>query len=236
MSDQVPSQSLKEFLASTAEQDRPGNVFELEGPRMLEVHVTGRTWAKLGSMVAYRGGLKFVREGAFEGGLGKFLKKMISSEATPLVKIEGKGIAYLADEGKNITILRLDGDTLNVNGNDLLAFEDTITYDITFHRKVAGMLSGGLFSLKLSGKGMVALVTHGEPLTLRCTAADPITTDPNATVAWSGNLAPDMKTDISFRSFIGRGGGEAFQMHFKGDGFVVVQPYEEKPAVQQGSS
>jgi hypothetical protein len=30
---------------------------------MLEVHVNGRTWAKLGSMIAYRGDLKFVREG-----------------------------------------------------------------------------------------------------------------------------------------------------------------------------
>ena len=235
MADQVPSHSLAEFLARTAEQDRPGDVFELEGPRMLECHVKGRTWAKLGSMVAYRGALKFVREGVLEGGVGKFLKKMVSGEAAPLVKIEGQGIAYLADEGKNVTILRLDGDTVNVNGNDLLAFEDTVKYDITFHKRIAGMMSGGLFSLKLTGKGMVAVVTHGEPLTLRCTAADPVTTDPNATVAWSGNLTPDIKTDISLRSFFGRGGGEAFQMHFKGEGFVVVQPYEEKPVMQQTS-
>lgn len=234
MSDQVPSRSLNEFLAQTAEQDRPGDVFELESIRMLEVHVKGRTWAKLGSMVAYRGDLKFRREGMMEGGLGKLLKKMVSGEGTPLVKIEGTGTAYLADEGKNVTILRLDGDTVNVNGNDLLAFEDTVSYDITFHRRVAGMLSGGLFSVKLTGRGMVALVTHGEPLTLTCSANDPVTTDPNATVAWSGHLQPDIKTDISFRTFLGRGGGEAFQMHFRGDGFVVVQPYEEKPEIVEG--
>jgi uncharacterized protein (AIM24 family) len=67
-------------------------------------------------------------------------------------------------------------------------------------------------------------------LTLRCRAADPVVTDPNATVAWSGNLSPQIKTDISLRSLIGRGGGEAFQMRFEGEGFVVVQPCEETPA------
>jgi len=60
-----------------------------------------------------------------------------------------------------------------------------------------------------------------------------VVTDPNATVAWSGNLAPEIRTDISLRSLIGRGGGEAFQMSFQGDGFVVVQPYEEVTRARQ---
>jgi uncharacterized protein (AIM24 family) len=227
---EVPSHTLAEFVAATGERDNPGDVFELEGAHMLEAHVSGRVWSKLGAMVAYRGSLKFVREGALEGGVGRLMKKMVSGEASALTKIEGSGIVYLADQKKNITILRLQaGDVINVNGNDLLAFEDTIRYDITMHRRVAGMLSGGLFSVRLDGAGMVAIMSHGAPLTLRCTASDPIVTDPNATVAWSGNLSPEIKTDISLRSLIGRGGGEAFQMLFRGDGFVVVQPYEEKP-------
>lgn len=228
----VASHTLAEFVAATGERDNPGDVFELEGAHMLEAHVRGRLWSKLGAMVAYRGDLKFVREGAFEGGVGKFVKKMVSGEASALTKIEGTGIVYLADQKKNITILRLQpGDVINVNGNDLLAFEDSIRYDITMHRRVAGVMSGGLFSVRLSGAGMVAIMSHGAPLTLRCTASDPIVTDPNATVAWSGNLAPEIRTDISLRTLIGRGGGEAFQMLFRGEGFVVVQPYEEKPVV-----
>jgi len=229
-----PSHSIAQFLAATGERDRPGDVFELEGAHMLEVHVDGRIWSKLGAMVAYRGRLKFVREGAFEGGLGRFVSKMVSGEAAPLTKIEGQGIAYLADQKKNITVLRLSaGDTINVNGNDVLAFQDSVRYQITLHRRVAGMLAGGLFSLRLNGPGMVAIVSHGAPLTLRCSAADPVVTDPNATVAWSGNLAPEIRTDISLRSLIGRGGGEAFQMSFQGDGFVVVQPYEEVTRARQ---
>lgn len=227
---EVPSHTLAEFVAVTGERDNPGDVFELEGAHMLEAHVDGRLWSKLGAMVAYRGNLRFVREGAFEGGVSRFVKKMVSGEASALTKIEGTGVAYLADQKKNITILRLQhGDAINVNGNDLLAFEDSIAYDITMHRRVAGMMSGGLFSVRLSGVGMIAIMSHGAPLTLRCTPADPIVTDPNATVAWSGNLSPEIRTDITLRSLIGRGGGEAFQMLFRGEGFVVVQPFEERP-------
>ena len=233
--DQTPSHSLQDFLVATAERDRPGTVFELESNRMLEVNVAGRTWAKLGSMVAYRGAVKFVREGALEGGMGKALKRFVTGEVVPLVKLEGNGKVYLADAGKHVTVLRLQGETLNVNGNDLLAFEDSITYDITTHRRIAGMLSGGLFSVKLTGNGMVALMSHGEPLTLRVTANDPVFTDPNATIAWSEHLSPELKTDISLRALIGRGGGETFQMQFRGEGFVVVQPYEEIPVVTTSS-
>ena len=46
-------------------------------------------------------------------------------------------------------------------------------------------------------------------------------------VAWSGHLQPTLKTDVTMKSFFGRGSGESIQMCFEGDGWVVVQPYEE---------
>jgi uncharacterized protein (AIM24 family) len=187
-------------------------------------------------MVAYRGQLTFKREGMLEGGLGNALMKFVSGEMVPLAKIEGQGSAYLADSGKHITVLRLQGETINVNGNDLLAFEDSVQYQITMHKRISGMLSGGLFSVKLSGQGLVAIMSHGRPLTLRVIPGDPVMTDPNATIAWSGNLAPSLKTDMSLRTIIGRGGGETFQMVFQGDGFVVVQPFEETPVLSNHGS
>ncbi|RYX83677.1 AIM24 family protein [bacterium] len=226
-----PTHTLQAFVNETAERDRPGDVFELESAKMLEAHVNGRLWSKLGAMVAYRGNLTFKREGMLEGGLGNALMKMVSGEMSPLTKIEGRGIVYLADNAKNVTILRLQNETINVNGNDLLAFEESIGYQITMHRRIAGMLSGGLFSVRLSGSGMVAIMSHGQPLTLRVTPQDPVMTDPNATVAWSGNLSPEVKMDASLKTLIGRGGGETFQMVFRGEGFVVIQPYEETPVV-----
>jgi uncharacterized protein (AIM24 family) len=228
----TPSYSIADFIARTGERDQPGDVFELESNRMLEIHVNGRVWTKLGASVAYRGGLKFSREGMLEGGLMKAFMRAATGEMTPLAKVEGTGRLYVADMGKEITVLRLNGESINVSGNDLLAFEDTISYEITMLRRVAGMMAGGLFSARLSGTGMVAITTHGHPLTLRVTPGDPVSTDPNATVAWSSNLSPELKTDISLKTFIGRGGGETFQMLFNGDGFVVVQPYEETPVVE----
>jgi hypothetical protein len=44
----TPSHSLQDFVESTAERDQPGDVFELESDRMLEVNVraaSGRSWA-----------------------------------------------------------------------------------------------------------------------------------------------------------------------------------------------
>lgn len=219
--------SLRDFIAQTAERDQPGDVFELESSKMLEVKVNGRIWSKLGAMIAYKGQLSFKREGTLEGGLMKALKRAVTQEMSPLAKIEGRGVAYLADQGKEIQILRLAGDSLNVNGNDLLAFEDSVQYDITMMRRMAGMAAGGLFSVRVQGHGLVAILSHGKPLTLRITPNEPIFTDPNATIAWSGNLMPQLTMDTSFKSMLGRGGGETYQMVFQGDGFVVVQPYEE---------
>lgn len=230
-----PSYSLNDFILATGEKDNPGHDFELESPKMLEINLAGRVWTKLGSMIAYRGNVKFSREGVLEGGIGKAFMKALSGEMSPLTKVEGNGIVYVADAGKEVSIIQLDGSALNVSGNDLLAFQDTINYDVTMHRKVSGMLSGGLFSVKLQGKGMVAITTHGRPLTLKVTPQDPVITDPNATVAWSANLTPELKTDINFKSLMGRGGGETFQMVFRGEGFVVVQPFEEVPVVASAS-
>ena len=219
--------TLNEFVQSTGEKDQGDGLFELESERLLEINLAGRVWTKMGSMVAYTGNVKFTREGVLEHGVGKLLKRAVTGEGTRLTKAEGTGRIYLADAGKKVSILNLEGETIYVNGNDVLAFEDGIEWDIKLMRKIAGMMAGGLFNVKLSGNGMVAITTHHDPLTLRVTGDSPISTDPNATVAWSGTLEPEFKTDISFKTFFGRGSGESIQMLFRGDGFVVIQPQEE---------
>ena len=72
---------------------------------------------------------------------------------------------------------------------------------------------------------MVAITTHGDPMVL----APPVKTDPDATVAWSSNLSPSISSDRSISDSIGQSSGETYQMAFDGQqGFVVVQPYEER--------
>ena len=33
--------------------------------------------------------------------------------------------------------------------------------------------------------------------------------------------------DVTLKTLLGRGSGESFQLKFQGDGWVVLQPYEE---------
>lgn len=223
--------SVEEFVQTTAQKDAANNPFELENSHLLEVNLKGRVWTKAGSMIAYVGNIKFTREGMFEHGIETMLKKMVTGEGSTLMKAEGQGRLYLADKGKKLHILNLQDDAIFVNGQDLLAMEDTVKWNITMMRRIGGMMAGGLFNIRLSGRGMVAITTHYEPLTLQVTPDQPVYTDPNATVAWSGGLTPGIKTDISFRTLMGRGSGESIQLKFQGSGWVVVQPYEEVPVM-----
>lgn len=226
--------SIKQFVQQTKQEDSARDFFELETDRLLEVNLNGQVWAKAGSMISYEGNIRFEREGMLEHGLGKFVKKALSGEGAQLMKANGQGKLYVADSGKKITILDLEGESIFINGNDLLAFQDGLDWDIKLMRRVAGMMAGGLFNVRLEGHGLVAFTSHYEPLTLLVTPDTPVFTDPNATVAWSGNLEPDFVTDVQLKSFFGRGSGESVQMKFSGNGFVVVQPFEEIYHAPQG--
>jgi len=219
--------SIAEFIRQTEQNDEQSSFFELETPRMLEVNLRGQVWAKTGAMVAYTGQVKFEREGLLEQGIGTLFKKAFTGEGASLMKATGQGKVYFADRGKKVIILELDNETIYVNGNDLLAFESTVNHEIKLMRKIAGMMAGGLFNIRCSGYGLIAITSHYEPLTLHVTPGNPVFTDPNATIAWSGNLTPEFHTDISFKTFIGRASGESIQMKFEGNGFVIIQPYEE---------
>lgn len=219
--------TIEEFVRQTKQDEQVNDYFELETPRILEVNLKDLVWTKMGSMISYTGNIKFERERILEHGVGKMFKKALTGEGTALMKATGNGRLYLADQGKKITIFELNNESITVNGNDLLAFEPSIEWDIQMMRKMAGMMSGGLFNVNLQGRGRVAITSHYEPLTLLVRPGEPVITDPNATVAWSGNLTPEFRTDISFRTLLGRGSGESIQMEFTGEGFVIVQPYEE---------
>lgn len=219
--------TIEEFVRQTKQDEQENDYFELETPRILEVNLQDMVWAKAGSMISYTGQIKFERERMLEHGVGTMFKKALTGEGTSLMKATGRGRLYLADKGKKITIFELNGEAITVNGNDLLAFEPGIQWEIKLMRKMAGVMAGGLFNVTLQGKGRVAITSHYEPLTLLVRPGETVLTDPNATVAWSGNLKPEFRTDITLRTFLGRGSGESIQMEFSGEGFVIVQPFEE---------
>lgn len=189
--------SIDEFIAQTSQQEQRDGLFELESDRMLAIHLNGQVWIKTGAMVAYTGHITFTREGLLEHGIGQMLKRVVTGEGTRLTKAEGVGQLYVADQAKKISILHLSNDTVYVNGNDILAFEPGIEWDIQMMRKIAGLLAGGLFNVRLQGVGLIAITTHYDPITLRVTPQCLVSTDPNATVGWSGGLKPEFRVDVS---------------------------------------
>ena len=220
--------SIQSFIEETAQNDSKSNFFELEKDYILELNIRNQTvMIKKGAMIAYDGNVKFEREGLLSKGVANLLKKAVSSEGTTMMKATGTGRVYVADLAKKIRVLYLENEAIHVNGNDILAHEESLKSDIRLMKSVAGIMGGGLFQASISGTGHIAITTHGDPLTLLVKPGQPVFTDPNATVAWSGNLTPEFKTDISLKTLIGRGSGESFQMKFEGDGWVIVQPYEE---------
>ena len=216
---------LEDFVSQNAPGEGRAR-FELENSKLLDIEVEGSVMTKAGSMVAYEGNLSFTGKSSAEGGVMGFIKEKATSEGTPVMQVEGQGHVYVADQGKKVQPLSLDPDeSITVNGNDVLAFEDGVDYSIGTIGSVGGAQAGGLTNVFLEGPGMVAITTHGDPMVL----APPVKTDPDATVAWSSNLSPSISSDRSISDSIGQSSGETYQMAFDGQqGFVVVQPYEER--------
>jgi uncharacterized protein (AIM24 family) len=198
--------------------------FSLQNPRLLKVRLEEVTiQARLGSMVAYQGDVHFEHAGS--GGMKKLMKKVATGEGVDLMKVSGSGEVFLALQAEEVHLIRLQDEEITCNGQNVLAFEAGIDWDIKKVEGVSGMLTGGLFNLKLKGSGMVAIVSDGPPVMLE-TGGAPTFCDPNAAIVWSSGVKSSVKTDASLKSFIGLGSGESVQVAFSGDGWVLVQPSE----------
>jgi uncharacterized protein (AIM24 family) len=228
------AQSLGEFVQTHTQQDL-GGTWQLENKKTLEIRLQGNSvLSKAGAMIAYYGDIKFERKGS-GGNIGKFIKQKMTGEAAVMMEAAGNGILYLADQGKEITILQLNGETIYVDGFNCLAFSDTIAWDIQ-RASGGGAMAGGLWNLALQGSGYLAIATEGSPLVLGVSPQVPLYTDGSATVGWSQGLNIGFKTDVSWKTLVGKSSGESVQMAFSGTGFVVVQPFEEGGGAPQGGS
>jgi uncharacterized protein (AIM24 family) len=207
----------------------PAGRFTLQNSSMLKVRLEGdKIQARVGSMVAYQGEIRFEYQ---SGGLGRLFKKAVTGEGVKLMTAAGTGDLFLAHDKRKIMILDIENERMTVNGDNVLAIEPGIDWDI--HRvEGAGRLSGGLFNVVLQGTGKVAVTSDGEPVLLD--TSKPTFADPESAIAWSGNVRTGIKSDVSFKTFTGRGSGESFQMSFEGPGWVLIQP-SEGPVVPEHS-
>lgn len=220
----TPGQPNDPFSDVPRELGKGGSALEKATDRLLRINVDGRVIIKLGSAIAHYGDIKFDRLPPLKA---KGLEDKLILMASPLAVAEGKGTLYCATQGWRTRILRLAGQTVHVSANELLAFDDSLEVDMFVVGEGLTIASGGLFVVKLSGTGSVALAVHGDAIVLPVKPGMDLRTDPHATVAWTDGLVPTMTTDITWRTFIKKGSGEAFQMHFSGTGEVLVQPAED---------
>lgn len=196
--------------------------------RVLTVELQGdAVRAAQGSMVAYTGDVEFRGAGIGGGdGLRAALKRRAAGEGVALMECAGTGRVQLAVDAQDVVVVDLDGDTLAVESEQLLAVSAGLRLDVRF-AGLGGMTSGqGLATTTVTGTGQVALLSDGPAIALRVASGSPLVVDPDAFVASRGPLRTTLVSGVSWRSLVGEGSGEPFSLRFDGDGVVLIQPAE----------
>jgi uncharacterized protein (AIM24 family) len=184
--------------------------FTLHENGFLEINFGRSVHVKRGTVSSYSGNLKFVAESG-----------LLGTTAQTLVKAVGQGKIFVYEKGRKTFLLDLNEEFIYVEGSNLLALEDTLTYrvepiyDSTYQRKID--------TVKIFGKGSLAISTHIEPLTLRVTREYPLSISSNALVAWTGNVIPAVMDDKSLENVMIENAVAGFKIRFEGDGVVVSE-------------
>jgi uncharacterized protein (AIM24 family) len=185
--------------------------FALHENGFLEINFARNVHVKRGTVSSYSGNLKFLAESG-----------LLGTTAQTLVKAAGQGKIFVYEKGRKTFLLDLNEEFIYVEGSNLLALEDTLTYrvepiyDSTYQRKID--------TVKIFGKGSLAISTSIEPLTLRVTREYPLSISSNALVAWTGNLIPTVVDDKSLENVMIENTGDAgFKIRFEGEGVVVSE-------------
>jgi uncharacterized protein (AIM24 family) len=185
--------------------------FTLHENGFLEINFARSVHCKRGTVSSYSGNLKFVAESG-----------LLGTTAQTLVKAVGQGKIFVYEKGRKTFLLDLNDEFIYVEGSNLLALEDSLTYrvepiyDGSYQRKID--------VVKIFGKGSFAISTSIEPLTLRVTREYPLSISSNALVAWTGNIIPTVVDDKSLENvMIEFEGDVGFKIRFEGDGVVVSE-------------
>ncbi|MDF3301274.1 AIM24 family protein [Streptomyces tropicalis] len=219
---------MKGDLFSSAHVVRPAAApgMSVENPKCIRYGVAGEMFARQGSMVAFRGDLRFERRGQ---GVGGMLKRAVTGEGLPLMSVRGQGEAWFAHEARNCFVVEIEqGEEFTVNGRNVLCFDASLAYRIATV-KGSGVAGGGLFNSVFSGQGALGLVCEGTPLVIPVSPERPVHVDTDAVVGWTARLETSLHRSQSLGSMLRGGSGEAVQLTLRGEGFAVVRPSEASP-------
>ncbi|OEV00278.1 MULTISPECIES: AIM24 family protein [Streptomyces] len=203
--------------------------FRLDGTKVLAVTLEGggdAVKAKNGSMVAYDGEMAFKKlSGGGEGVRGMVTRRLTGEQMT-VMEVKGRGTCYFADRACDINLVRLNGEKLHVEASNLLCTDSGLRTGTSFTGLRGASQGNGLFTTSVEGTGQAALMSAGPAVLLRVGPQTPLQVDPGAYVAHQGDLRQSFQSGVNFRTLIGEGSGEAFQIRFEGTGLVYVQPSE----------
>ena len=128
-----------ELFDQANQENATAERFSLHHRKTLRAVLGEPVLAAKGSMVAFQGQVTFEHKSA--GSIGKMMRRLVTSEDTPLMTVAGQGEVFFADAAKDVFLVQLEDDGLSVNGSALLAMDASLDYDV--HRvKGAGMMSG----------------------------------------------------------------------------------------------
>ncbi|MFG2894274.1 AIM24 family protein [Streptomyces sp. Pv4-95] len=201
--------------------------FRLQGSKVLAVDMTGdAVKAKNGAMVAYDGQMSFKKMTGGGEGLRGMVTRRLTGEQMAVMEVKGQGTCYFADRASEINLVQLQGEKLYVEAGNLLCTDAALRTGTTFTGLRGASQGNGLFTTTVEGRGQAAITSHGPAVVLRVTKQYPLQVDPGAYVAHTGDLKQHLQSGVNFRTVIGEGSGEAFQIRFEGEGLVYVQPSE----------
>ncbi|GAA2603440.1 AIM24 family protein [Streptomyces axinellae] len=202
--------------------------FQLHGTKVLAVTLSGgeSVKAKNGSMVAYEGEMSFKKMSGGGEGMRGMLTRRLTGEQMTVMEVKGQGVCYFADRASDISLVRLNGEKLHVEASNLLCVDGGLRTGTTFTGLRGASQGNGLFTTSVEGTGQAAVMSSGPAVLLRVTQNTPLQVDPGAYVAHQGNLRQSLQSGVNFRTLMGEGSGESFQVRFEGDGLVYVQPSE----------
>lgn len=177
-------------------------------------------------MVAYDGTMTFKKLTGGGEGLRGMVTRRLTGEQMAVMEVRGHGTCWFADRATEVNLVRLTGDRLHVEAGNLLATETGLRTGTTFTGLRGASQGNGLFTTTVEGHGQAAIMSDGPAVALRVSGQYPLTVDPGAYVAHQGEVRQSFQSGATLRTFLGEGGGEAFQIRFEGEGLVYVQPSE----------
>ena len=175
-----------------------------------------------------------------QAAFGSLVRRM-TGENIPLMKVNmnGDSVTYYASNAQHVFIYELGfGEMISVESENILAFTQDCKYDVRFIG--CGILSQKrLATSLLTGNGSnayVAILTDGNPIILsNVQSRNTISVDPDAVICWMGQgyCDPQVKADVSWKTFIGQTSGESYAFEWSGNQpvSVVVQPSERRGGI-----